>query len=165
MNRVYHHTDTYDKVYIVLILLFCFMVYGYGDSWSMPQNLGGTVRITFVNSSTDTLVTQSLSQDYSFNWTKTFGSNIRFRGNMRYHRLGIDQGRSRNSWQDQYQPSGELTWRHPYFTLSSNIRRQISSNQSSTNDLIRENLGINLKTKFINFTKIDFMIDANRAYN
>ncbi len=145
---------------IISIMLLCF-----GISNSMPENLGGSARITWVSSSTDTLTTHTLNQDYSANWSRQFSKYIRFRANMRFHRLGVDQERGRNSWQDQYQPSGELIWRHPGFTLSGTVRRSISSNQNNSNDLFRDNIGINLKTRISDFPIFTIRFDANKTYN
>jgi len=149
----------------ILVMILLLIIFDNPVAMALSDNLNGSAKVTWVDSSTDTLTTRSVNQNYTVNWTKNFGEYVRFRANMRYYHLGIEQERSRNPWQSQYQPTGEIIWRHPKFTLGASARKSVSMIQGSTSNLVRENFGINLKTRTFGIPIITLRVDGNRTYN
>ncbi len=131
----------------------------------MPGKLSGTIHLSLSNSTSDTLKTSSLTQDFSTNWSTPFGPYITLRAGLRYHDLGINQGINQDFWQRQVQPSGEFVWNHPKFVLSSSIRRVESSNDNGSIDLLRENLGINFKSRLAGLPILNVRYEGNSAKN
>lgn len=156
------------RAWVIVRIIFCILIliiFDNSPSRAISNNLNGSARVTWVDSSTDTLTTRSLNQNYSINWLKDFGEYIRFRANMRYYHLGIEQDRSSSTWQSQYQPNVEIIWRHPEFTLGLSARKSVSMNKGSASDLIRDSFGINLKTRSFEIPVITIRVDGNRSYN
>ena len=130
-----------------------------------PQNLSGYFHLTGVNSSNGGDESTSLNQEYSVFWKKRLLPYIDAKAFMRYHNFGLDQSLGANVWREEYQPSGELTWSHPYFSTGVSITRQNSASNNGTTNLVRDNFSANFSTKRSKYPTIGGRYFWNKTYN
>jgi len=162
-EKNYFHPAGAIKV-IILVMVFLTAAH-YQASALFSDNLRGNFQITGVSSEANDQTTRSLNQEYSINWTKKFTPYLLARASLRYHNLGIDQSQSDNIWRYDYQPSGELVWQHPDFTMSGIIRRQETTSNNDATDLIRNNAGLTFATKSIKYPLLEIRYDWDHTYN
>ncbi|MBU1320314.1 MAG: hypothetical protein KKG33_11955 [candidate division Zixibacteria bacterium] len=148
-------------VIAALMFVVCFRA----DAALFSDNLRGNLSITGVSSNTDDISTKSLNQQYSFHWSKKMLSHLELRASMRYYDLDVDQSLGQNSWRTEYQPAGELIWKHPNYLISGNARRQKSSTSGGTVDLYRDNIGLMFATRMITYPILSVRYDLSRTYN
>ncbi|MEW5922505.1 MAG: hypothetical protein AB1746_00805 [Candidatus Zixiibacteriota bacterium] len=157
----------YPVRYKILIAALLLMLFSTGQPVLalFSDNLRGNLQITGVSTESDEQTTKSLNQEYSVNWTKYFTPYILARTSLRYHNLGIDQSQSANIWRYDYQPAGELVWKHPSFTFGGIIRRQETTSNNEATDLIRNNAGMTFTTNSIKYPQLEVRYDWNHTYN
>ncbi|PKK85084.1 MAG: hypothetical protein CVT49_00655 [candidate division Zixibacteria bacterium HGW-Zixibacteria-1] len=155
------------KHHTIMISFFLLIILAAGRPAQalISDNLRGNLQITGVSSESEAQTTKSLNQEYSINWTKYFTPYILTRASLRYHNLGIDQSQSANVWRYDYQPAGELVWKHPYFTLGGIIRRQETTSSNETTNLIRNSSGLTFTTNSVKYPMLEVRYDWNHTYN
>ncbi len=131
----------------------------------ISPNLSGTINVSGVNSLSDTLHEQSLSQQYAIYWQKNLFPYVMLRTSVTYFNYGLNQNIGANSWRKEFSPVAELTWKHPYFSLSGSAqRRQTSSNDMLTN-LNNDFLTASLRTRLANYPYINAQFQQSDIYN
>ncbi len=129
------------------------------------DNLGGNMRLTATRSNSEGLTDKSLNQEYTIHWNKILTPYLQTRASFRYFNLGVDQNLSQNAWREEYQPAGEIFWMHPDFTFGANIRKQVSTSNNETTDLIRDDFGVNFSTKNFSLPIFKARFDWDHTYN
>ncbi len=129
------------------------------------QDVYGYFNLTGVSSRTGVDESASLNQEYSIFWRKHLLPYIDARALMRYHNYGLDQSLGENVWREEYQPSGELIWSHPYFSLGTSVTRQNSISNNGATDLIRDIFACNFSTRFETYPTVGGRYLWNKTYN
>jgi len=134
---------------------------------SLLSDITGSAQLSGISSSPsgDSSATRSLSQDYTVNWSRPLISYLAARATLRYYNLGIDQSRGANVWRRQYQPSGELSWNHPLFTISGDLQHQKTTGNDRTTNLIQNSSAISFATKALSLPILRFRYLWNHSYN
>ncbi len=129
-----------------------------------PDNLSGSADISAYRVDRDSTQSNSLRQQYNLAWQRTFTPYVSARANFRYYNLGIDERLADNTWRRELQPSGELLYNCPIFSLGTTASRRISQSSLDVNDLNRDNWSVYYRSKWASYPGMILRYDWNRTY-
>jgi hypothetical protein len=132
---------------------------------SLIRNLSGNINISGVDSKSAEESNRSLNQRYSAYWTKGIGVHLVTRASIRYFDVGVDRTQGGNSWRRQYQPAGEIFWKHPDFSISGSVSRQVSTSNAQTTDLVRDQAALALTTRLSRYPMASLRFGWDRTAN
>ena len=132
---------------------------------SLFEDLSGTINVSGVDSKSADETSRSLSQQYSAYWTKDVTAYLQARASMRYFDFGVDHTQGGNSWRREYQPRGELFWKHPDFSVSGSLGRQVSTSNARTTDLVRDQAGLAVTTRVFRYPVASIKLGLDRTVN
>ncbi|HKK20844.1 MAG TPA: hypothetical protein VJ983_05170, partial [candidate division Zixibacteria bacterium] len=69
-----------------------------------------------------------------------------------------------NTWRRELQPSAELLYNTPLFSLGSTVNRRISKSSFDANDLNRDNWSVYYRSKWVTYPGMVLRYDWNRTY-
>jgi hypothetical protein len=130
----------------------------------LPDNLNGNIDISAYRVDRDSARSNSFRQQYNVGWQRTFTPYISLRANFRYYNLGVDERLAENTWRRELQPSAELLYNTPLFSLGSTVNRRISKSSFDANDLNRDNWSVYYRSKWVTYPGMVLRYDWNRTY-
>jgi hypothetical protein len=123
------------------------------------ENLNGTVRLSGVLQEMQQEELRSLDQQYMINYSRSFLPYLRGRFSFSYHDLqsrqtlpGIPPSGDSTSdgWRGELQPSADISWVNPFFSLGGNYRYREVRDFAPTNESLTRGAGAVFKTRFSN---------------
>lgn len=149
--------------WLAVVMFMC--VYPGQAAWSLPESLSGSIQINGVDGENDGQHQSSLNQRYSLHWSKRLVPYLTARASVSYDRFGTDSDLSGSAWRQQVQPVAELGWSHPLFSATATYRRRESSSQDESTSLVRNSVGVSVRTRDTRYPIVSLRLDNDETYN
>lgn len=150
------------RVLAAVALLVC---YPATVAWAFPESLSGSIQVNAVDGENAGQHQSTLNQRYSLHWSKHLVPYVTARASVSYDRFGADTDLSGSMWRQQVQPVGELGWNHPLFSAAATYRRRESSSRDASTSLIRNSIGLSLRTRTSRYPIVTLRYDNDETYN
>ncbi len=132
--------------------LFAGGINGYADVTTIQFDVDGEDRGT-------------LRQEYTANWSRSLTPYVTVRSSVRYYRFARDQDQALSTWRQEFQPTAELVWKHPYFLFSSSAQRRRSEASVSRNDRTTDNLLFAFSTGGVRYPYLSLHYDWQHIFD
>ena len=119
---------------------------------AVAQGLGelfGSIDISGVQSEVDEQREDTLRQIYTLNYFNKLTNYIDLRAGLRYYDFDLDAAETFGSFQEELQPSAELSWAHPYFRFTASGLRRISRSPSISGELVTDSFLLNWQSTWV----------------
>jgi len=129
----------------------------------LGRNIGGYLDLSAVQAEVDGVERQTLRQEYSVRFDKKLLPYVAFRSTIRFTKFDIDQTEAESAWREEFQPGGELIWKHPSFIASSSVLHRSTQSRNSVQGLVTDNLGLLFRTSDFRYPILSARYDWNRS--
>lgn len=132
---------------------------------ALPSSISGSAYWSGVNSISDTLHEQSLSQQYALDWRKNITPYVLLHGAVSYYNFGVSQNVGSNNWRKEFSPTAELAWKHPYFSLGATVQRRQSSSNDLSTSLVADFLTASFRTRLAKYPYLNAQFQQGNVYS
>ncbi|RKZ14121.1 hypothetical protein DRQ53_12305 [bacterium] len=113
-------------------------------------DLAGTLDVSHVESDLSGIAEESWRQLYTLNWYKRLTDYIDVRAGVRYFEFDLDSSAEfLGTFQEELQPSGELSWNHPWFSFTATASRRISRSPAIADKLVNDSVLLNWESAWM----------------
>ncbi len=128
-------------------------------------NLSGSVDVSAVQTDIDGQSRSSVRQQHRLAWHRQVDPRLKVRLGITYFRFGLRDVESSTFWREDAQPSGEIIWTHPRFTLNANARRRQATALDAAQNVTNDDWSIFLRTRAETRPILTLRYDASRAFD
>ena len=129
----------------------------------LGDSVTGYVELSGVSSEVDKVRNSNLRQQYSATFFKRVTPYVSLRSSLRYYKLDLAQAQSPDVWQEEWQPSGEISWSPPWFTFNTHLQSRSSQSSTLATRLRNEAFGLSFKTRTGRFPVLTLRNDITRV--
>jgi hypothetical protein len=133
---------------------------------SRGQDLGdlsGSIDVSKVDAEVDGEAEDTLRQLYTLNYFRQMTNYIDFRAGLRYYDFDLDAAETLGSFQEELQPSAELSWSHPWFRLTASALRRISRSPAISGELISDTALLNWDSAWVDTPKFNLRYELQNV--
>ena len=129
----------------------------------LGNSVTGYVELSGVSSEVDKVRNSNLRQQYNVTLLKRVTPYVSLRSSLRYYKLDLAQAQNSDVWQEEWQPSGEISWSPPWFTFSTHLQSRSSQSSTLATRLRNDAFGLSFKTRAIRFPVLTLRNDITRV--
>lgn len=131
----------------------------------ISNNLTADLRLGYGSTKQDQNTQESVDQEYNVGWQKRFLRSLLTRANVRYYNFGLSQTIGANTWQSEFQPSGEMTWAQSWVAAAAQVMRRESKSNDRLTHLINESAGVTVRSQVVNRPWVRLRLLQEKLYN
>lgn len=132
---------------------------------ALSDNLQGFLDVTGVQAEVDGATRNSLRQLYTVHWSKQIVPYVKARASFRYLRLDLGNEDTPNVLNEEWQPSGEILWKHPQFSFVTTARRRNLQVSTVPGRQVGDNVAVTLSTHGVERPRLLLRYDWNHVFN
>ena len=87
------------------------------------------------------------------------------RSSLSYYNFGLSQNIGVNNWRKEFSPSGELSWRHPYFGMGMMAQRRTSSSNDLATSLVTDYYSVNFRSRWAKYPYVNLQVQQGNAFS
>ena len=133
-------------------------------AWSQVAELNGSVDVSAVQAEVDGVEQSTLQQRYTVNASRRLTEALDARASLRYFKFDIDQAEQLGVFREEFQPSGELAWRAPWFRASL-IGLQRSVRTPALGRVITENVVADWRSLLEDWPRLTLRYDWQKIHD
>ncbi len=157
---------TYRSSIFTIITCSFFLLFCIGSvKAGLPLGISGNLDISYGESEINKNTQELLNQKYSFNWQKSFLSQLTLRTSYRYSKSDLTQNSSNPIWNEEQQPSLDLVWNNSNFTFSTSNTHRITDATLKNLKLYRKSWSSYFKTKSIKYPILSIRFNRDHIFN
>ncbi len=107
----------------------------------------------------------AITQEYSASLLRNLTPWVAARASVRFFHTGSDQTAIGDVWRQEFQPSGEVNWNHPDFSLIGTVQHRESKGSFETAGITRDNIMARWQSKFDNWPLMQLSYAFEHIYN